>query len=345
MIRQNRAVITRHRIPWLALLFLVCFVAGPVHAQYSREGYNQYPYWTGEQDGFQQGWDQGYQPSAPPHPGTNPVANLQYDHRDAEMILRDQVARTQGQQQLHASPAPYQQSQQPMYDDYYGHRIQDEGQVGRVMAQARRIAQMISKKNRKAFVVIDKRNFQFYLYNRNGKLLRIGPVAVGKGNTRVGAFETPVGIFPITRKVPVDDWIRPDWYFIEEGEPIPARWEDRRVPGFFRYKLVFYGARYIHYAEATGGRLTHGCLGLDWEDAEAVFHTLGVGSYCIVIDGPFLARLAQGEFPITSTSPKRRQVAGSASGETSKADAGKRTASARTAAGDGGRERVFQSLW
>ena len=61
---------------------------------------------------------------------------------------------------------------------------------------------------------------------------------------------------------------------------------------------MFEGARYIHYAEATGGRLTHGCLGLDWEDAEAVYHTLEVGSYCIIVDSGFISKLARGEFPI-----------------------------------------------
>ena len=109
------------------------------------------------------------------------------------------------------------------------------------------------------------------------------------------------------------DWVRPDWYFIEEGEPVPARWEDRRVPGFFRYKLVFDGSRYIHYAEATGGRLTHGCLGLDWQDAEAVFHTLSVGSYCIIADQGLLVRLARGEFPLPKpeakpSEPKQEQT-------------------------------------
>ena len=172
------------------------------------------------------------------------------------------------------------------------------------MAEARRIGHMVGNKNGKPSIVIDKRNFQFYLYDQSGTLLRVGPVAIGKGKTRLGAFETPVGIFPIKSKVPVDDWIRPDWYFIEEGEPIPKRWEDRRVPGFFRYKLVYDGLRYIHYAEATGGRLTHVCLGLDWQDAEAVFHTLAVGSHCIIVDDGFLSRLAKGEFPVQKPAPK-----------------------------------------
>lgn len=260
-------------------------IAIPVHAQYY-DNYYQQPYYYGSQG----------QPTTQYYPNSNPMANLQYDHRDAEAILREQMARSTNQEYAEYQQPQPRQSQ--MYDAYYGHRLHDEGQVQQVMHEARSIASVIRNRNGKAFVVIDKRNFQFYLYDRNGGLLRIGPVAIGKGKTHVGAFETPVGIFPIKSKVPVDDWIRPDWYFVEENEPIPTRWEDRRVPGFFRYKMVYDGARYIHYAEATGGRLTHGCLGLDWHDAEAVFHTLSVGSYCIIIDDNFLTRLVRGEFPI-----------------------------------------------
>jgi lipoprotein-anchoring transpeptidase ErfK/SrfK len=264
------------------------------------------------------------------------MGNLQYDQRDAERILREQLSRTRQQQ----APPPEQQ----MYDSHYGHRISDEGQVRQVMAEARNIAGILMKnRNGKPFVAIDKRNYQFYLYDQTGRLLRIGPVAIGKGKTQVGAFETPVGVFPIRSKIPVDDWIRPDWYFVEEGEQIPRRWEDRRVPGFFRYKLVFDGSRYIHYAEATGGRLTHGCLGLDWEDAEAVFHTMQVGSYCIIIDQNLLSRMARGEWPlqkpVAKPKPEEQPPTVSARYETERPPAGQ---SAQEAASG---ERVLQNLW
>ena len=269
-----------------------------------------------------------------------PMDNLQYDSRDAEMILRDQMSRSAGQPQADTDSAP----QQQMYDNYYSHRLRDEGQIGGVVAEARDIASMIRHRNGKAFIVIDKRNFQFYLYNAYGKLLRIGPVAIGKGRTNHGAFETPVGIFPIKSKVPVADWVRPDWYFIEEGEPIPKSYEDRRVPGFFRYKLAFSGSRYIHYAEATGGRLTHGCLGLDWQDAEAVFHTLQVGSYCIVADQSFFNRLARGEFPIQkpATSPNKPEEIRTTA-VTAKADLEPRGTVSN--AGPSAEQRTFNTLW
>lgn len=233
-------------------------------------------------------------------PQNPPVGNPHFQER----ILQEQVRR----QMAHAQA---QQSANPMYDQYGDQPQPTEGQVERVLAKAGYVGSLMKKKNGKPFIVIDKRNFQFYLYNSDGSLLRIGPVAIGKGSTRVGSFETQVGVYPIKRKEPVADWIRPDWYFIEEGEPIPKNWEDRRVPGFFRYKLVVKGTQYIHFAEATGGRLTHGCLGLDWEDAQAVFHTLEVGSYCIIIDDKFVARLARGEFPIYKPPTQDKLPAGS----------------------------------
>ncbi len=236
-------------------------------------------------------------PQVQAYPRANaPTGNPNFEER----ILREQVDRAMA----YARPQP---SGNEMYDQYGEETPASEGQVRRVLAEAAYVGRLVRKKNGKAFIVIDKRNFQFYLYSTDGALLRIGPVAIGKGSTRVGSFETPVGVYPIKNKEPVADWVRPDWYFIEEGEPIPKNWEDRRVPGFFRYKLVVDGSRYIHYAEATGGRLTHGCLGLDWEDAEAVFHTLEVGSYCIVVDDKFVTRMARGEFPIRQPPKQEKQ--------------------------------------
>ena len=340
MQRENRATIRRNLKITSGWLLLVCLVALPVNAQYYQDAYPgpQNPYWSGDWAAPQQGWDQRSQSGHPRHSQVPPPQNLQYDQRDAESILRDQVARTQGQ---YAEPQQAAQAQPQIYDDFSIPTLNDEHQVGRVMNLARKISRMIQKRNGKAFIVMDKRNFQFYLYGRNGKLLRIGPVAIGKGTTRVGAFETPVGVFPIRQKIAVDDWIRPDWYFIEEGEPIPKRWEDRRVPGFFRYKLVFDGTRYIHYAEATGGRLTHGCLGLDWQDAEAVFHTLSVGSYCIIIDGPFLARLAKGEFPIRTAAKPRKP----ASTEKESSKESEKTETSVVSQSEGQQDRAFRSLW
>lgn len=326
----------------LSAVSLILFVTSG-HAQYYQGSYYYNDQYGGAPDSGdnRQSSYYGHGSGRQQRPQNGSQANLHYDERDAEMILRDQLSRTGDYDGMQGSRSADTQ----MYDNPYGHRIHDEGQVRNVMSEARSIANLIRQRNAKPFVVIDKRNFQFYLYGTNGKLLRIGPVAIGKGKTEVGAFETPVGIFPIKAKVPVDDWVRPDWYFIEEGEPIPRRWEDRRVPGFFRYKLVYDGARYIHYAEATGGRLTHGCLGLDWHDAEAVFHTLEVGSYCIIVDQAFLGRLARGEFPVQKP-PAAKPAKPEEPTPTIVIKEDQRTKRSDIAnTGGAGNERILRTLW
>jgi hypothetical protein len=346
-IRHKRALIMRNSLKYFGWVVCLWVYASPVSAQYFPNNYyydDQNPYWAGQEAQASQAYGRSAAPDAShPYGQAQHPGRLQYDQRDAERILRDQMSRARRRGQAADQPYPHQQYQQSPY----GHRIADEEQVQGVMSEARGIGSLIRNRNGKSFVVFDKRNFQFYLFDRNGALLRIGPVAIGKGRTEVGAFETPVGVFPIKSKVPVDDWIRPDWYFVEEGEPIPQRWEDRRVPGFFRYKMVFDGTRYIHYAEATGGPLTHGCLGLDWQDAEAVFHSLEVGSHCIIIDQEFLVRLARGEFPV-----KKPAVAKPAAPEgqtrtvASRDDAGPAGTTAQSRQEPPPREaQTFESLW
>ncbi|MGO9567599.1 MAG: L,D-transpeptidase [Desulfomonilaceae bacterium] len=326
---KKRALIVRNIITCLGLVLSLSLVSTSVSAQMYYPGEYPYSYGQGQESPGR----------AAPEQYREPMANLQYDQRDAEMILRDQMNRAG---QPPAQPDAGSQEQQ-IYDNYYGHRMHDEGQINGVVAEANNIGAMMRNKNGKPFIVVDKRNFQFYLYSHAGRLLRIGPVAIGKGRTNHGAFESPVGIFPISRKMPVDDWVRPDWYFLEEGEPIPKRDEDRRVPGFFRYKLVYDGARYIHYAEATGGRLTHGCLGLDWQDAEAVFHTLQVGSYCVIADQAFLTRLARGEFPVQKPTAKPSKPDEVGTTITAKANSDRGGAKSVSEAAVG--EKVLQNLW
>ena len=296
VVRQKRATTMRFLRFFSGFILAACLFCTLAGAQmYDYE--EAYPTQRG-------GWPEEaaaeyYSPRPRPQPQLQPAHPNTGNPHYGDRILQEQVAR----QMAHARA---QQPQHEMYDLYGEESKPSEGQLRQVLAEAGYVGSLLKKKNGKPFIVIDKRNFQFYLYDMQGRLLRIGPVAIGKGATRVGSFETPVGVYPIKRKEPVADWIRPDWYFIEEGEPIPKNWEDRRVPGFFRYKLVVDGSRYIHYAEATGGRLTHGCLGLDWPDAEAVFHTLEVGSYCVVIDTKFVARLAKGEFPIRKPKQEKK---------------------------------------
>ena len=160
--RQNRQLITCNKKTYLGLMGMLFLLAVPVKAQmYYQDGNYSYQYGT-DNEAYQQ-----------QRPGYRQQPHLQYDQRDAEMILRDQVERNNGNNQS------VQQPQQSIYDNNYGHRISDEASIRRVMAEARNIAGLIKNRNGKSFIIFDKRNVQFYLFDRNGRLLRIGPAAIG----------------------------------------------------------------------------------------------------------------------------------------------------------------------
>ena len=84
------------------------------------------------------------------------------------------------------------------------------------------------------YVVIDTANNRVYL--REGeRTLREMVASCGSGNVlvdpvggRTWTFDTPRGQFQVQSKVNNPVWIKPDWAFIEEGEPIPK--DPRSVP-------------------------------------------------------------------------------------------------------------------
>jgi lipoprotein-anchoring transpeptidase ErfK/SrfK len=139
-----------------------------------------------------------------------------------------------------------------------------------------------------SYIVVNTTENKFYLY-RNKQLVREGSCSTGsykKLQTQSGkswTFKTPRGKFSIQSKRTHPAWHRPDWSFIEEGEPIPPkdsplRWE-AGVLGDYAMDL---GDSYmIHgtiYKRFLGMPVTHGCVRLNDEDLEVVYKTLNVGS-------------------------------------------------------------------
>jgi len=139
-----------------------------------------------------------------------------------------------------------------------------------------------------SYIVVNTTENKFYLY-KNKQLVREGSCSTGsykKLQTQSGkswTFKTPRGKFTIQSKRTHPAWHRPDWSFIEEGEPIPPkdsplRWE-AGVLGDYAMDL---GDSYmIHgtiYKRFLGMPVTHGCVRLNDEDLEVVYNTLNVGS-------------------------------------------------------------------
>ena len=86
--RQNRQLITCNKKTYLGLMGMLFLLAVPVKAQmYYQDGNYSYQYGN-DNEAYQQ-----------QRPGHRQQPDLQYDQRDAEMILRDQVERSNGNNQ------------------------------------------------------------------------------------------------------------------------------------------------------------------------------------------------------------------------------------------------------
>ena len=85
--------------------------------------------------------------------------------------------------------------------------------------------------------------------------------ATGK---RSWTFDTPRGFFRVLGKVANPVWYRPDWSYIEEGEPIPKDRSKRAEANVLGdYALAFGNGFFIHgtlYTRLLGANVTHGCI-------------------------------------------------------------------------------------
>ena len=125
---------------------------------------------------------------------------------------------------------------------------------------------------------------------KNGdKVVRKAAVSSGSGNIladpsgeRTWVFDTPRGEFTIKSKARNPNWIKPDWAFIEEEEPIPTNYEDRAEPGVLGdYALGFGSGYFLHgtlYTRLLGRNVTHGCVRIGDADLKALYETVPVGA-------------------------------------------------------------------
>jgi len=138
------------------------------------------------------------------------------------------------------------------------------------------------------YVVIDTANNRVYL-KKDSQTLREMIASCGSGNVledpvadRKWTFETPRGEFQVRSKITNPIWIKPDWAFIEEGEPIPDRSSERAKPGEMGdYALGIGQGYFIHgtmYKRLLGRNVSHGCVRLGDEDLKALYETAGIGT-------------------------------------------------------------------
>ncbi|HWK88744.1 MAG TPA: L,D-transpeptidase [Longimicrobium sp.] len=132
-------------------------------------------------------------------------------------------------------------------------------------------------------------------FARGRRILWSAPVGTGTGmrlETRRGEYDfaTPNGTFHVVYKEREPDWIAPDWYFIENGLPVPPKESDaRRFPRGLGSAAVFIGQGLaIHGTdkpELLGQRVSHGCIRLANADALRLFHNVQVGTEIVIVGG------------------------------------------------------------
>lgn len=142
------------------------------------------------------------------------------------------------------------------------------------------------------YLVIDTANNRVYL-REGDHTLREMIASCGSGNVlvdpvggRTWTFDTPRGQFQVRSKVKNPVWIKPDWAFIEEGEPIPSRTSERAEANVMGdYALGLGRGYFLHgtlYKRLLGRNVSHGCVRLGDEDIEFLYKTATLGTKVVI---------------------------------------------------------------
>jgi len=142
------------------------------------------------------------------------------------------------------------------------------------------------------YIVVDTAKNELYLKN-GGKTLKQAVISSGSGNIledsagkRSWIFDTPKGVYSVRAKVRNPVWIKPDWAFIEEGEPVPDNAKERLEPNVLGdYALGFGNGYFIHgtlYTRLLGRNVTHGCVRVGDEDLKTIYKAAPIGASIVI---------------------------------------------------------------
>ncbi|HEX8171417.1 MAG TPA: L,D-transpeptidase [Thermoanaerobaculia bacterium] len=136
-------------------------------------------------------------------------------------------------------------------------------------------------------ITIDVSTNHAYLF-RDGMLVRKSNAATGsdkvlKKGRKVWWFRTPRGLHQVVRKVTDPVWHKPDWAFVEEGEPVPPPDSPKRLQRgkMGKYALDLGESVMIHGTDdpkSIGRRVSHGCIRLPNDMLEVLWKEAPVGT-------------------------------------------------------------------
>ncbi|MEW6686830.1 MAG: L,D-transpeptidase [Candidatus Edwardsbacteria bacterium] len=165
------------------------------------------------------------------------------------------------------------------------------------------------------YLVVNSRNGRFYLKKRD-KVVYEGPCGVGLGKKKFPDekaqlkewdFETPLGERIVKEVIKDPYWIRPNWFWLEQGLTVPPpdsmiiipdyltfeeailAYEEltpeerllvKNVPGYLgKYKIDLGNGYFVHFGEISKEfRVSHGCIRVSKEDLEILQQVLKKGS-------------------------------------------------------------------
>ncbi len=162
-------------------------------------------------------------------------------------------------------------------------------EAARLLGERQRLEAALSRKvPRGSWLVIDQTHNRLRLMKGNETVLD-APCSAGSGMVlkegsggRVWVFDTPRGRFQVLAKLANPVWRRPDWAFVEEGEPIPKDPGDRLEYGSLGEYALYFGNGYlIHgtlYERLLGRPVSHGCIRLGREPLREVYRQAPIGT-------------------------------------------------------------------
>jgi L,D-transpeptidase YbiS len=145
------------------------------------------------------------------------------------------------------------------------------------------------------YIVVDAKANKLYV-KQGLNLLWSADVSVGRGgklfDRKSGQrweFVTPRGQFRVLGKGVNPKWRRPDWSFVEDGEPVPppddpSRYVDGELGAYFFNLGDGYLIHGTKSEELLGRPASHGCVRVGSADLERLFNTVPVGTEVFIFE-------------------------------------------------------------
>lgn len=142
-------------------------------------------------------------------------------------------------------------------------------------------------------ITIDASTNRLFLF-RDGELVGKSAAATGSGKELVHGndmwvFHTPRGHMKVLRKIKDPVWRKPDWAFIEAGEPVPSPNSPvRQVRGHLgKYALDLGDGIMIHGTDdpdSIGQKVSHGCIRVPESMLKKLWDAAQVGTDVYIFD-------------------------------------------------------------